>query len=74
MNRVEIKTDHENIRAQKAIERIGAQREGILRSHMIRKDGTTRDTVMYSVIHKDWNNTKKRLEKMMQDDALKLKR
>ncbi|WP_146551847.1 GNAT family N-acetyltransferase [Rummeliibacillus sp. SL167] len=74
LNRVEIKTDHENIRAQKAIERIGAQREGILRSHMIRKDGTTRDTVMYSIIYKDWNNTKKRLEKMRQDDALKLKR
>lgn len=64
LNRVQIKTDYENIRAQKAIERIGAQKEGILRNHMIRKDGTTRDTVMYSVINEDWVEVKEQLEKI----------
>nr|WP_106779742.1 GNAT family N-acetyltransferase [Lysinibacillus timonensis] len=59
--RVQIKTDHENIRSQRAIERIGAQKEGILRNHMIRKDGTTRHTVMYSVTSEDWDHVKNHL-------------
>ena len=51
------KTDHENIRSQKAIERIGATK-GILRNHMIRKDGTTRHTVMYSITIEEWPQVK----------------
>ncbi|MDN4492786.1 GNAT family N-acetyltransferase [Ureibacillus aquaedulcis] len=54
LNRVQIKTGHENIRSQKAIERLGATKEGILRNHMIRKEGTIRHTVMYSMIHEEW--------------------
>ena len=65
LNRVQIKTDHENLRSQKAIERIGAQKEGVLRNHMVRKDGTIRHTVMYSVTREDWKNVKSRLEEMM---------
>ncbi|HWI46817.1 MAG TPA: GNAT family protein [Rummeliibacillus sp.] len=65
LNRVQIKTDHENTRSQKAIERIGAQKEGVLRNHMIRKDGTIRNTVMYSVTNEDWSKVKLRLEEMM---------
>ncbi|MGG0657666.1 GNAT family N-acetyltransferase [Rummeliibacillus pycnus] len=65
LNRVQIKTDHENLRSQKAIERIGAHKEGILRNHMIRKDSTIRNTVMYSVTIQDWPEVKRRLEEMM---------
>jgi RimJ/RimL family protein N-acetyltransferase len=63
LNRVQIKTGHENIRSQKAIERIGAVKEGILRNHMIRKEGTIRHTVLYSVIKEDWAKVKKLFQK-----------
>lgn len=65
LRRVQIKTDHENTRSQKAIERIGAVKEGILRNHMIRKDGTTRHTVMYSVIKEDWPEMKLHLKQLL---------
>ncbi|WP_079526046.1 GNAT family N-acetyltransferase [Solibacillus isronensis] len=58
LNRIQIKTGHENYRSQKAIERIGAVKEGILRNHMIRKEGIIRHTVMYSVILEDWEKLK----------------
>lgn len=65
LQRVQIKTDHANIRSQKAIERIGAVKEGILRNHMIRKDGTTRHTVMYSVIKEDWQEMKEHFKQLL---------
>lgn len=65
LQRVQIKTDYENIRSQKAIERIGAIKEGILRNHMIRKDGTTRHTVMYSVVKEDWPEMKIHLKQLL---------
>lgn len=65
LNRVQIKTDNNNIRSQKAIERIGAQKEGVLRNHMIRKDGTIRDTVMYSITIEEWGEVRGRLKKML---------
>ncbi|GGB78231.1 GNAT family N-acetyltransferase [Deinococcus soli (ex Cha et al. 2016)] len=52
--RVEIKTDILNNRSQRAIEGLGATREGVLRQHMPRPDGTQRDTVMYSIIAPEW--------------------
>ena len=58
LNRIQIKTGHENYRSQIAIERIGATKEGVLRNHMIRKEGTIRHTVMYSVIAEDWGKLK----------------
>lgn len=60
LNRIQIKTGHENYRSQKAIERIGAIKEGVLRNHMIRKEGTIRHTIMYSVIVEDWEKLKTR--------------
>jgi N-acetyltransferase len=60
MNRIQIKTGHENIQSQKAIERLGAVKEGILRNHMIRKEGTIRHTVMYSITNEEWPSIKKR--------------
>lgn len=62
MQRVQIKTGHENVRSQKAIERLGAVKEGVLRNHMIRKEGTVRHTVMYSIIQEEWPNIKTHFE------------
>ena len=63
--RVQLKTDSRNERSQKAIERIGAVKEGILRNHMILPDGFYRHSVYYSVLDTEWPDVKKRLEDMM---------
>ncbi|MGD6780973.1 GNAT family N-acetyltransferase [Sutcliffiella horikoshii] len=65
LNRVQIKTDHENYRSQKAIEKIGAVKEGVLRNHMIRKEGTIRHTVLYSIVKEDWEVVKKNFEEKL---------
>ncbi|TYS57512.1 GNAT family N-acetyltransferase [Sutcliffiella horikoshii] len=65
LNRVQIKTGHENHRSQKAIERIGAVKEGVLRNHMIRKEGTIRHTVLYSIVKEDWEVVKKNFEEKL---------
>ena len=52
--RVQLKTDLRNERSQKAIERIGAVREGVLRDHMILPDGTVRSSVYYSILAREW--------------------
>ncbi len=53
-NRVAIKTDIRNERSQAAIERLGAKREGVVRHQYVRRDGTLRDTVLYSIIPAEW--------------------
>ena len=63
--RVQFKTDLRNERSQKAIERIGAVKEGILRNHMILPDGYYRHSVFYSVLDTEWPEVKRRLEEMM---------
>ncbi|MBE0671307.1 MAG: GNAT family N-acetyltransferase [Anaerolineales bacterium] len=63
--RVQLKTDKRNERSQKAIERIGAKKEGILRNHMILPDGRYRDSVFYSILDTEWADVKKNLEGMM---------
>jgi N-acetyltransferase len=60
--RVQIKTDARNLQSQRAIEKLGAVKEGVLRNYQIRSDGYMRDTVMYSVIDKEWAGVKERLE------------
>ena len=62
MERVQLKTDLLNTRSQRAIEGLGAVREGVLRSHTRRADGTLRDTVMYSVTRAEWPGVRARLE------------
>ena len=62
MARVQIKTDILNTRSQTAIEALGAVREGVLRQHMVRPDGTMRDTVMYSLTRDEWPTIRTRLE------------
>ena len=63
--RVQLKTDLRNERSQKAIERIGAVKEGVLRNHMILPDGYIRHSVFYSIIDTEWPEVKKRLEGML---------
>lgn len=63
--RVQLKTDLRNKRSQKAIERLGAQKEGILRNHMILPDGRYRDSVFYSILDWEWPRAKNNLEEMM---------
>lgn len=63
--RVQLKTDLRNVRSQRAIERIGAKREGILRNHMILPSGQFRDSVFYSILDSEWPEVKKRLEELI---------
>jgi len=63
--RVQFKTDLRNERSQRAIERVGAVKEGILRNHMILPDGTYRHSVYYSVLDSEWPAVKVRLEEKL---------
>ena len=60
--RVEFKTDGRNLRSQRALERIGATREGVLRNHMIVQNDFARDSVYFSVIDREWTDVKDRLQ------------
>jgi RimJ/RimL family protein N-acetyltransferase len=60
--RVWLKTDLRNLRSQRAIEKLGAVREGVLRNHMILPDGHIRDSVIYSIIPAEWQMVKQHLE------------
>ena len=60
--RVQLKTDRRNERSQRAIERLGAVREGLLRHSMIMPDGHVRDSVYYSILAEEWPGVKARLE------------
>jgi ribosomal-protein-alanine N-acetyltransferase len=63
--RVQLKTDLRNVQSQRAIEKLGAVREGVLRKHMIRPDGYVRDTVMYSVTNDEWPAVRAGLERRL---------
>lgn len=63
--RVQLKTDSRNLRSQKAIERIGGVKEGVLRNHMILSDGKIRHSVFYSIIDSEWLSVKAQLERML---------
>ena len=59
---VGLRTDNFNFRSQKAIEGIGATKDGVLRHHAARKDGTVRDSVMYSILATEWSDVRRHLE------------
>lgn len=63
--RVQLKADVRNDISQRAIERIGAIREGVLRKHMLVLDGFIRDSVLYSILDSEWPVTKARLEGLL---------
>lgn len=63
--RVQLKTDVRNLRSQKAIERLGAVREGVLRNHMILPDGSLRSSIIYSILASEWPGVKAHLEGLL---------
>ncbi len=66
--RVELKTDACNARSRRAILRLGAKEEGVLRQHMITATGRVRDTVYYSIIAAEWPEVRAHLEAMLRRD------
>jgi RimJ/RimL family protein N-acetyltransferase len=58
---VGLRTDNYNHASQAAIERLGARKDGVLRHHALRRDGTVRDTVMYSIAAGEWPEVKAQL-------------
>ena len=65
--RVSLITDVLNVQSQKAILRLGAKQEGILRNHLIMPDGRYRDSVCFSIIESEWPEVKAGLKKMVED-------
>ena len=61
LNRVELLTDYLNTNSRRAILRLGAREEGILRSHMVMPDGRIRDSALYSITANDWPGVKQNL-------------
>ena len=59
---VGLRTDNFNLASQKAIERLGAKKDGVLRHHQARRDVTARDSVMYSILLSEWPDVKRHLE------------
>lgn len=59
------RTDIANTRSQQAIERLGARKDGVIRHHGRRRDGSVRDTVMYSILASEWPEVKRELERRM---------
>jgi RimJ/RimL family protein N-acetyltransferase len=58
---VGLRTDNFNFRSQRAIEALGAKRDGVLRHHQARRDGTVRDSVMYSILAAEWPDVERHL-------------
>lgn len=63
--RVALKTDVKNVHSQAAIKKLGASYEGTLRNQRIRRDGSFRDTVLFSIIDSEWPDAKARLERRL---------
>jgi len=59
---VGLRTDNFNFASQRAIERLGAKRDGVLRHHYARRDGSVSDSVMYSILREEWPDVRKNLE------------
>jgi RimJ/RimL family protein N-acetyltransferase len=58
---VGFRTDRFNLASQQAIERLGAHKDGVIRHHRVRRDGSVRDTVMYSIVAAEWPDVRKHL-------------
>ncbi|MFC0254314.1 GNAT family N-acetyltransferase [Massilia consociata] len=66
---VGLRTDGENLASQAAIERLGARKDGTIRHHTVRRDGTPRDTVMYSILRSEWPAIKRSLHDRLERHA-----
>lgn len=65
--RVQLKCDARNMQSQRAIAKLGAQREGVMRKTMILPDGHVRDTMMFSIVREEWGAVKAGLEARLRD-------
>ena len=59
---VGLRTDNFNFRSQRAIEALGAKKDGVLRHHQARRDGSARDSVMYSILAEEWPDVRRHLD------------
>ena len=64
-NRVQLKTQHDNIRSRKAIEKIGGVYEGVIRQHMLKDDGTYRSSAYFSILKEEWDEVKTELRTLL---------
>lgn len=67
IQRIELRTRESNIRSQKAIEKIGATKEAILRFDRLNEDGSFRNTILYSLVRPEWEKLKGKLKSMLSD-------
>jgi RimJ/RimL family protein N-acetyltransferase len=67
---VGLRTDSFNFRSQRAIEALGAKRDGVIRHYNMRRDGTPRDTVMYSILASEWSDVRRHLELRLRRHAM----
>ena len=67
---VEFRTHWHNQASREAITRLGAKQDGVLRNHQILKDGTVRDTVIYSIIDSEWSTVKQHLKHRLQQNKM----
>lgn len=65
-HRVQLKTQHDNIRSRKAIEKIGGKYEGVIREHMLKDNGTYRSSAYFSILSHECDNVKSRLQNLLQ--------
>lgn len=63
------RTDNYNVASQRAIERLGAKKDGVIRGHALRRDGTIRDTVMYSLRSGEWPEARAQLLYLLERHA-----
>jgi len=66
---VGLRTDNFNFTSQRAIEALGAKKDGVIRHHWPRRDGTIRDTVMYSILVSEWPDVRRHLERRLQKNS-----
>src|SRR5689334_3656211 len=64
--RVQLKTQHDNMRSRKAIEKIGGRFEGIIRKHMLKDDGTFRSSAYFSILDDEWPEVKPKLKAFLE--------
>jgi RimJ/RimL family protein N-acetyltransferase len=68
---VGLRTDNFNFRSQRAIEALGAKKDGVIRHHQARRDGTARDSVMYSILREEWKDVRRHLELRLRRNEVK---
>jgi RimJ/RimL family protein N-acetyltransferase len=71
LNRVALKTHHENRQSQAAMRKLGAVEEGTFRNHCIMPDGSVRHTVWFSITREEWPQVQSRLEERVRQEALR---